>query len=59
MGSISNKVTAATLAAAIVTLVVWVAGMAGVDIPEVAQGAIITIIVAAAGYLVRDPDRIV
>jgi Flp pilus assembly protein protease CpaA len=59
MRSISNKVTAATLAAAIVTLVVWVAGMAGVDIPEVAQGAIITIIVAAAGYLVRDPDRIV
>jgi len=58
MGSISNKVTAATLAAAIVTLIVWVAGMAGVDIPEVAQGAIITIIVAAAGDLVRDPDRI-
>ena len=56
---ISPKVTAATLAAAIVTLVVWLAGLAGVDIPEVAQGAIITIIVALAGYLVRDPDRIV
>jgi hypothetical protein len=56
---ISPKVTAATLAAAIVTLVVWIASLAGVEIPEVAQGAIITIIVALAGYLVRDPDRIV
>jgi hypothetical protein len=56
---ISPKVTAATLAAAIVTLAVWLAGIAGVEIPEVAQGALITIIVAIAGYLVRDPDRIV
>ncbi len=56
---ISNKVTAATIAAAIVTLVVWGASLAGVEIPEVAQGALITIIVALAGYLVRDPDRIV
>jgi Flp pilus assembly protein protease CpaA len=56
---ISPKVTAATLAAAIVTLVVWGASLAGVEIPEVAQGALITIIVALAGYLVRDPDRIV
>jgi Flp pilus assembly protein protease CpaA len=56
---ISPKVTAATLAAAIVTLIVWGASLAGVEIPEVAQGALITIIVALAGYLVRDPDRIV
>jgi hypothetical protein len=56
---ISPKVTAATLAAAIVTLVVWGASLAGVEIPEVAQGALITILVAIAGYLVRDPDRIV
>jgi hypothetical protein len=57
MGSISPKVTAATLAAAIVTLVVWLASLAGVDIPEVAQGAIVTILVAIAGYLVTDPRR--
>jgi hypothetical protein len=31
--------------------------MAGVEIPEVVQGAIITIIVAVAGYLVSDPRR--
>ena len=54
---ISPKVTAATLAAAIVTLVVWLASLAGVDIPEVAQGAIVTILVALAGYLVTDPRR--
>ena len=56
---ISNKVTAATVAAATVTLATWIAGMFGVEIPEVAQGALITILVALAGYLVRDPDRIV
>jgi hypothetical protein len=57
MGNISNKVTAATLVAAIVTLVVWLASLVGVDIPEVAQGAIVTILVALAGYLVTDPRR--
>jgi len=57
MGTISPKVTAATLAAAIVTLVVWFASLAGVTIPEVAQGAIITILVALAGYVVTDPRR--
>ena len=57
MSTVSPKVTAATLAAAIVTLVVWIAGMFGVDIPEVAQGAIITILVAIAGYVATDPRR--
>jgi hypothetical protein len=57
MGSISPKVTAATLAAAIVTLVVWLASLAGITIPEVAQGAIVTILVAIAGYVVTDPRR--
>ena len=31
--------------------------LAGVEIPTVVQGAIITILVAAAGYVVRDPAR--
>lgn len=57
MGTVSPKVTAATLAAAIVTIGVWIASLAGVDIPEVAQGAIITILVAIAGYFVTDPRR--
>jgi NADH dehydrogenase FAD-containing subunit len=57
MSNISPKVTAAAIAAALVTIIVWGAGMAGVEIPEVVQGAIITIIAAAAGYLVSDPRR--
>lgn len=57
MSTISPKVTAGALAAAIVTLVVWLASLAGVTIPEVAQGAIITILVAIAGYVVTDPRR--
>ena len=54
---ISPKVTAAALAAALVTIIVWGASIAGVEIPTVVQGAIITILVAAAGYVVRDPAR--
>jgi NADH dehydrogenase FAD-containing subunit len=57
MKNVSPKVAASTLAAALVTIIVWGAGMAGVEIPEVVQGALITIIVAAAGYLVSDPRR--
>jgi|TARA_R110000868_G_scaffold127341_3_gene334864 hypothetical protein len=54
---ISPKVTAAALAAALVTIIVWGASLAGVEIPTVVQGAIITILVAAAGYFVTDPAR--
>jgi Flp pilus assembly protein protease CpaA len=57
MSSISNKVVASTVAAALVTIIVWGASLAGLDIPEVVQGALITIIVAAAGYVVTDPRR--
>ena len=57
MSSISNKVVASTVAAALVTIIVWGASLAGLDIPEVVQGALITIIVAIAGYLVTDPRR--
>ena len=55
--SISPKVTAATIAAALVTIIVWVASAAGVDVPLEVQGAVTTILVAIAGYLVTDPRR--
>ena len=55
--SISPKVTAATLAAALVTIIVWVASAAGVNVPLEVQGAVTTILVAIAGYLVTDPRR--
>lgn len=57
MGNISPKVTAATIAAALVTIIVWVASAAGVDVPLEVQGAVTTILVAIAGYLVTDPRR--
>ena len=57
MGNISPKVTAATIAAALVTIIVWVASAAGVTVPLEVQGAATTILVAIAGYLVTDPRR--
>ena len=57
MGNISPKVTAATIAAALVTIIVWAASAAGVNVPLEVQGAVTTIIVAIAGYLVTDPRR--
>ena len=55
--NVSPKVTAAVLAAALVTLVVYAATFVGVEIPVVAQGALTTLLVAAAGYLRVDPAR--
>ena len=57
MSSISNKVAASTLAAAIVTILVWCASLAGVEVPDVVQGAVITILVFAAGYMTTDLRR--
>jgi hypothetical protein len=56
---ISPKVTIPTIAAALLTLGVWLASLAGVDIPVEAQGAATVILVAALGYLVPDPARVV
>jgi hypothetical protein len=56
---ISPKVTAATIAAALVTILVWIASAVGVSVPTEVQGAAIVILVAAAGYLVPDPARVV
>lgn len=55
MGGVNPKVTSAAIAAAIVTILVWVLGeFAGVDLPEVVQIAIITVITFAAGYIKSD-----
>ena len=48
-----GKITITTSAAsAVTTLVVWGAGLAGVDIPTEVQGALTTLIVFIAGWLV-------
>jgi hypothetical protein len=57
MRQISPKVAMSTLAAAIVTIIVWCVSLAGVEVPDLVQGALITIIVAIAGYVVTDPRR--
>lgn len=56
---ISPKVTVPALAAAILTLAVWLVSLAGVDIPAEAQGAATVILIAVLGYLVPDPARVV
>jgi len=57
MSTISPKVQAAALAAALTTCLIWGAGLAGVDVPTVVQGAITTILVFAAGYFKVDARR--
>jgi hypothetical protein len=55
--NISPKVTSSTLAAAIVSILVWIASAAGIDLPIEVQGAILVIVVFLAGYLKMDPKR--
>lgn len=51
----TNKVTAGTLAAAVVAIGAWVASMFGVDIPAGVEGAMVTLLGFIAAYFV--PDR--
>jgi len=55
--NVSPKVVAATIAAAVVTILVWIATSAGLDVPVAVQGAVTTILVFAAGYLKLDAKR--
>ena len=57
MSNLSPKVVAGTLAAAIVTIIIWVAGALGVEVPVEVAGALTTILVFVAGYLKLDPAR--
>ena len=52
----SPKMISATLAAAVVTVIVWVASAAGVDVPSEVQGALTTILVAVAAYVTPQGD---
>jgi len=49
--NINPKVTAATVAGAATTIIVWLLTFAGIDMPVVVQGAITSILVFTAGYL--------
>jgi phage-related protein len=59
MTSISPKVTAATLASALVAAVCWALdAMVGVEVPVEVQAALVVIATFAAGYLTTDPQRV-
>lgn len=55
--TVSPKVTAAAVVAAVVTVIVYLAGLGGIEINPLLQGAITTLLSAGAGYLKTDPLR--
>jgi hypothetical protein len=52
-----KKVTAATLAGAIVTILIWILHLTGVDIPSEVAAAITTVLAAVAGYMAPHTHR--
>jgi hypothetical protein len=52
-----KKVTAAALAGAVVTILVWVLHLTGIDIPAEVAAAITTVLAAVAGYLAPHTHR--
>jgi hypothetical protein len=52
-----KKVTAAALAGASVTIIIWILRLANVDVPAEVAAAITTILAAAAGYLAPHTHR--
>jgi hypothetical protein len=52
-----KKVTAATLAGAIATILVWVLHLFGVDMPSEVAAAITTVLAAVAGYMAPHTHR--
>jgi ABC-type enterobactin transport system permease subunit len=52
-----KKVTAATLAGAIVTILIWILHMAHINIPAEVATAITTVIVFVAGYMAPHTHR--
>lgn len=55
--AISPKVAAATVAGGIATILVWLIGLTGVNVPPEVSAAIATVLAGGAGYLVRDRAR--
>ena len=52
-----KKVTAAALAGAVATILVWILHLTGIDIPPEVAAAITTILAAVAGYLAPHTHR--
>lgn len=56
---ISPKVSIPVISAACLTLLCWLASLAGITIPAEAQGAATVLLIAVLGYIVPDPARVV
>lgn len=54
---VSPKVTVAALVAALVTIIVYLAALGGLEVNPLVQGAITTVLSAGAGYFKNDPLR--
>lgn len=50
----SSKVAAATAAAGVVTILCWILSLFGILVPDYVQGAVTTVLVFAAGWLVPE-----
>ena len=55
--AVSPKVVGSTVAVAVVTILAWIAGMFGIDVPAEIQGAASVVLVFIAGYWITDPAR--
>lgn len=51
--NVNPKVQAAGWAGALTILLVWIAGLSGLDVPAEAASAFTTLVATAAGYLKR------
>jgi hypothetical protein len=52
-----KKVTAAAVAGAIATILVWILHVAGVDMPPEVSAALTTVLAAVAGYMAPHTHR--
>ncbi|MFJ9558039.1 hypothetical protein ACIRPH_29900 [Nocardiopsis sp. NPDC101807] len=57
MSRIETKVTASTAGAAAVTVIVFLAGLLGVEVPAEVAAAAVTLVAAAAGWLAPHTPR--
>lgn len=57
MSRIEAKVAASTVSAAAVTVIVFAAGLLGVEVPAEVAAAAVTLVAAAAGWLAPHTPR--
>lgn len=53
----TRKVTSAGTGGAVGVIIVWGAGLAGVDVPPEVAAALVTVLAFAAGYIIPERDQ--